>query len=47
MVTNKKKIVKKDKSVRARQNRNDGTDKCPKNVKDCLKCKMLDCPEER
>lgn len=45
MIAQKKKIIKESKSVSTKNNyRND---KCPKNVKDCLKCKVLNCPEER
>jgi hypothetical protein len=47
MNTQKKKIVWESKSAGAKNNRNDRRDKCPKDVKDCLKCKVVDCPEER
>lgn len=47
MIAQKKKIIKESKSISTKNNENYGHDKCPKNDKDCLKCKILDCPEER
>jgi hypothetical protein len=55
MSTKKKKInikskyrnIKNDKNCGIRNDENYRDDKCPKNIKDCLHCKVLDCPEER
>jgi hypothetical protein len=46
MIAQKKKIIKESKSLSTKNN-NYGHDKCPKNEKDCSKCKILDCPEEQ
>jgi len=46
MIAQKTKIIKESKST-SKKNKNYGQDKCPKNVKDCLECKIVDCPEER
>jgi hypothetical protein len=47
MITQKKKIIKESKIAGEGNNKNGRNDKCPKDVKDCLKCKIVDCPEER
>jgi hypothetical protein len=47
MITQKKKMIKDGESPGVQDNKNDRNDKCPKSVKDCLKCKIVDCPEER
>jgi hypothetical protein len=47
MIVQKKKIIQESKSVRTKDNKSYGHDKCPKKAKDCSKCKILDCPEER
>lgn len=47
MIAREKKIIHESKPVRTKDNKHYGNDKCPKKVKDCSKCKILDCPEER
>ena len=45
MIAQKKKIKKEDKPVSAKKI--PARDTCPKSDKDCSKCKILNCPEER
>lgn len=47
MIEQKKEISKEPKSAGKKNDKNYGDDKCPKNDKDCSKCKILNCPEER
>jgi len=46
MITRKRKIIKKSKFI-SNKERNNGENKCPKKVKDCAECKIVDCPEEQ
>lgn len=47
MIAKKKKLIRQSRSNSIKDNKNDERDKCPKNDKDCVKCKILNCPEER
>lgn len=47
MTTQKKKFKKESQSNSTKNNEKYRQDKCPKNEKDCLTCKITDCPEER
>ena len=47
MIIQKKKTIKENQSIRTKNNKNYGQDKCPKTDKNCLECKISDCPEER
>jgi hypothetical protein len=47
MSEKKKRVNTKSKHSNIKNDENYRNDKCPKNNKDCLHCKVLDCPEER
>jgi len=47
MIIQKKKINKESQTESTENNKNYGQDKCPKTDKNCLECKISDCPEEQ
>ena len=47
MTAPKKKTTRENRSEASKNDEGKNRHKCPKAVKDCLKCRMSDCPEER
>jgi hypothetical protein len=47
MTLKKKKISMNSKKNSTQNDKNPQYEKCPKGDKDCLRCKLLHCPEEQ